>query len=84
LLVSAGKSFVRYEGTWTLAPAGTGTELTCALTAEPAFRVPGFLLRSLLNRDARVMIDRLRAAIRARAAAPPAQDGFERPNFSIR
>jgi hypothetical protein len=33
----------------------------------PAFSVPGFLLRRLLDRDARVMIERLRLEIAARA-----------------
>jgi hypothetical protein len=64
-----GRSFVQYEGTWTLVPAGDGTALSYELAAAPAFSVPGFVLRNLLNRDARTMIDRLRNEIRARALA---------------
>jgi hypothetical protein len=61
------KSFERYEGSWTLAPRDTGTVIRYELTARPAFSVPGFVLRKLLNRDATVMIDRLRSEIAARA-----------------
>jgi carbon monoxide dehydrogenase subunit G len=62
------RSFDQYEGAWTMA-AGQGlTEITYALTARPAFGVPGFMIRRLLERDARVMIDGLRTEIAARPA----------------
>ena len=61
------KSFVLYEGVWTIASTGTSTELTYELTAKPAFEVPGFVLRKLLDREARAMIDGLRGEIGARA-----------------
>jgi carbon monoxide dehydrogenase subunit G len=61
------RSFALYEGTWTIARRGPATELRYELTAQPAFSVPGFVLRKLLNRDAGVMIERLRAEIAARA-----------------
>lgn len=64
------RSFAEYEGAWTIGDRAGGTELTYELTARPAFGVPGFVLRKLLDRDARVMIGRLRAEIGARAVAP--------------
>lgn len=65
----SNRSFVRYEGSWTIAPRVGHTELAYALAARPAFSVPGFVLRKLLNRDAVLMIDRLRVEIGARALA---------------
>ena len=62
------RSFRRYEGSWTMTRQGELTELTYQLAARPAFSVPGFVLRKLLNRDAVVMVDRLRTEIRARGA----------------
>jgi carbon monoxide dehydrogenase subunit G len=64
-----GKSFIHYEGAWTIADRGDRTEIQYALTAVPAFDVPGFLLRRLLDRDARTMIEGLRSEIAARAGA---------------
>lgn len=63
------QSFVVYEGSWTISPQGAGTELAYELTAKPAFGVPGMVLRKLLDRDAREMIDGLRTEIAARASA---------------
>jgi ribosome-associated toxin RatA of RatAB toxin-antitoxin module len=63
-------SFVQYEGAWHVNANGEQTEIGYELTAQPDFRVPGFVLRGLLNRDASVMIDRLRAEIHARALSP--------------
>jgi carbon monoxide dehydrogenase subunit G len=59
-------SFERYEGTWTITDNGDDTELSYKLTAQPAFSVPTFVLRKLLDRDARAMIEGLRAEISAR------------------
>lgn len=64
------KSFARYEGAWTLREHKGGTEITYELEAQPAFSTPEFVLRKLVKRDARVMIERLRAEIGARAATP--------------
>ena len=61
------KSFERYEGTWTIAAGADRTEIAYELSARPAFAVPEFVLRKLLNRDSRLMIDRLRTEIAARA-----------------
>jgi ribosome-associated toxin RatA of RatAB toxin-antitoxin module len=62
------RSFVVYEGSWTITPEATGTELVYELSAKPAFSVPGMVLRRLLERDSREMIDGLRAEIAARAS----------------
>ena len=66
---TCNKSFVQYEGAWTLTKHGDQTEVAYELSAMPAFSVPEFVLRKLLNRDARVMIDRLRTEIASRATA---------------
>ena len=63
------ESFSVYEGAWTIARGADVTEITYELTARPAFSVPGFVLRKLLDRDAVRMIERLRAEIAARANA---------------
>lgn len=63
-----GKSFERYEGAWHLTSGPAGTELRYELTAKPAFSVPQFLIGRVLERDAREMIDRLRAEMARRAA----------------
>ena len=63
------RSFVQYEGAWVMTEQDGRTEITYELNAQPAFSVPEFVLRRLLNRDARVMIERLRAEIAARAMA---------------
>jgi hypothetical protein len=62
------KSFESYEGSWTLRASGEGTEVGYALSARPAFSVPGAVLRKLLQRDSTLMIDRLRAEIATRDA----------------
>jgi carbon monoxide dehydrogenase subunit G len=61
------KSFTSYEGAWTIADRGARTEVQYELTATPAFDVPGFVLRRLLDRDARAMIEGLRSEIATRA-----------------
>ena len=63
------KSFVVYDGSWTLMSQEAGTELSYELTAKPAFSVPGAVLKRLLERDSREMIDGLRAELTARAKA---------------
>jgi ribosome-associated toxin RatA of RatAB toxin-antitoxin module len=62
-----GRSFAVYEGSWTITPQGAGSELVYALKAKPAFGVPGMVLRKLLDRDARDMIEGLRTEIAARS-----------------
>jgi ribosome-associated toxin RatA of RatAB toxin-antitoxin module len=64
-----GGSFQRYEGAWILIARTDSTEVEYMLTATPAFDVPGFVLRKILDRDAREMIDGLRTEIRASALA---------------
>jgi hypothetical protein len=62
-----GKSFARYEGTWTITESGGQTAIAYRLTAKPSFDVPEFLLKRLLKRDASQMIQRLQAEIVARS-----------------
>ena len=64
-----GKSFTRYEGLWTIADRGDRTEVAYELIARPAFDVPGFVLRRLLDRDARAMVEGLRAEMATRSMA---------------
>jgi hypothetical protein len=45
---------------------GTGTRIEYQLSARPAFSVPGFVLRKLPNRDAVVIVERLRTEIHSR------------------
>lgn len=59
----SGKSFTTYHGAWHLQAHDGGTAITYALTARPAFKVPAFLIRRLMSRDAREMIGRLSRAI---------------------
>ena len=66
-----GKSFARYDGTWTVSEAEGRTSIVYRLTAKPSFEVPGFLLKRLLKRDAAQMIGNLQAEIAARAARQP-------------
>jgi hypothetical protein len=45
------------------------TTVAYELIARPAFSVPSLILRKLLDRDASLMIERLRVEIQARAAS---------------
>ena len=63
---SCGRSFTVYEGAWRLSAVDGGTAISYELRAKPKFEVPGFLLKRLLTRDAKTMIERLRAEIAAR------------------
>jgi ribosome-associated toxin RatA of RatAB toxin-antitoxin module len=62
-----GKSFKSYEGRWAVATKDGQTGIEYTLTAEPSFDVPEFLLRRLLKRDARRMIENLQAEVARRA-----------------
>jgi ribosome-associated toxin RatA of RatAB toxin-antitoxin module len=64
----SGKSFTRYEGTWSLTEREGRTTIGYHLTAQPSFDMPAFLMKRLLKRDAVQMIARLQAEIAARAA----------------
>jgi len=64
-----GASFKRYEGSWTLAGAGSETTVIYKLTADPSFKVSAPVLRRLLERNARQTVDHLRAEAGLRAAA---------------
>jgi len=62
----AHDSFTLYEGTWRVTPKDGGTggaTVTYAVTARPAFDVPGFILKRLLRRDSRQMVESLRREI---------------------
>ena len=65
-----GRSFERYEGTWTVADRDGLTMIVYRLAAKPAFDVPAFLLKRLLERDAIEMIEHLQKEIAARTARP--------------
>lgn len=58
---TCGKSFTQYAGAWTLEPGESGTAVTYTLTAKPAFSVPPFMIKRLLDSNARDTIDALRA-----------------------
>lgn len=58
---TCGKSFSQYAGSWTMVAAGPGTAVTYTLTAKPAFAVPPFILKRLLDSNARDTIDAIRA-----------------------
>ena len=66
---TCGESFTSYEGAWTITDRDDHTQIEYGLTAIPAFDVPVFVLRRLLDRDARAMIEGLRSEIAARAMA---------------
>ena len=55
------KSFSLYAGAWTFMPDGAGTSVTYTLTAKPAFSVPPFMIKRLLDSNARDTIDAIRA-----------------------
>jgi ribosome-associated toxin RatA of RatAB toxin-antitoxin module len=62
----AGRSFSSYEGAWRLTQEDGRTVVSYELRADPSFEVPEFLLKRLLRRDARRMIERLRGEMTAR------------------
>ena len=64
------KSFSRYEGSWQIDADGNGATIVYRLDAQPSFDVPEFLLKRLLRRDARQMIERLQLEIAARSREP--------------
>jgi carbon monoxide dehydrogenase subunit G len=61
-----GQHFVRYDGSWRVSSEDGVTVVTYQLTAQPTFEVPGFMLKRLLRRDSKEMIERLRSEISAR------------------
>jgi ribosome-associated toxin RatA of RatAB toxin-antitoxin module len=63
-----GTSFERYAGAWKIIEEDGGTAITYELVSKPTFAVPGSLLKRLFKRDARTMIEGLRAEMAARAA----------------
>jgi ribosome-associated toxin RatA of RatAB toxin-antitoxin module len=63
----SGKSFSRYEGSWSVQDEPLGAAITYQLEAKPSFAVPEFVLKRLLKRDATLMIERLRAEMAARS-----------------
>lgn len=72
-----GKSFTRYEGSWQLMEQRGSTAITYELIAKPSFDVPPFLLRRLLKRDARVMIERLQTEMATRSRSSRLNPGGE-------
>jgi carbon monoxide dehydrogenase subunit G len=66
-----GKSFTRYEGEWRATATDGGTALVYVLTAEPSFEVPGFILKRLLERDSKDMIEQLRGEVSRRLRSSP-------------
>jgi len=63
-----GDSFTRYDGAWRLATDGDRTLITYELTAEPSFKVPGFVLKKLLARNSTKMVEGLRREVVRRAS----------------
>jgi carbon monoxide dehydrogenase subunit G len=63
----SGRSFTRYEGSWQLSEVAGGTAIQYLLTAQPSFDVPEFVLKRLLKRDSRQMIESLRREMAASA-----------------
>ena len=63
-----GRSFSSYDGAWTITEQVGQTAIAYQLTAKPTFDVPEFLLKRLLKRDAKEMIERLTKEIAARAS----------------
>ena len=61
-----GRSFQCYEGNWHVADGGGYTTISYQLRAKPSFDVPQFLLKRLLKRDSKEMIERLRLEIASR------------------
>ncbi|MFM9135456.1 MAG: SRPBCC family protein [bacterium] len=48
-LASASKAQKSSRGSWSLAPAGSGTKATLSLEIEPAIPLPGFLVKKTMN-----------------------------------
>jgi len=65
-----GRSFRTYEGVWRVTPNGETAVIEYELAADPAFAVPGWVLKRMLQRDAKQMIEHLQTEIASRAAAP--------------
>ena len=63
-----GRSFSRYDGLWTLADDGGRTIVTYTLSAKPTFSVPPFMIKRLLDSNARDTITQLRAESALRTA----------------
>jgi ribosome-associated toxin RatA of RatAB toxin-antitoxin module len=61
------RSFVTYAGSWTVvdAPDG-GSDVSYQLNAQPAFSIPAFLLKRLMEKDAARMIAGIQSEIRSR------------------
>jgi carbon monoxide dehydrogenase subunit G len=62
-----GRSFSRYQGSWTVTDEDSRSVVVYRLDAKPNFDVPAFVLKRLLKRDAATMIERLQTEIAARA-----------------
>ncbi len=63
-----GRSFTTYHGSWTLSGDGPVTTVVYRLSADPSFKVPGSVIKRLLDRNARQTIDHLRAEAVLRAS----------------
>jgi len=63
-----GTSFSRYEGSWTLDADGARTTVSYALTADPSFSVPSFMLKRLMRDSASKTIEHLRTETTSRAS----------------
>jgi uncharacterized membrane protein len=62
-----GRSFTQYSGAWRVTQQDGRTTVYYALTAQPSFSVPDFLVARVLSRDANEMIQQLRAETTRRA-----------------
>jgi carbon monoxide dehydrogenase subunit G len=61
-----GRSFTTYTGSWRITPSGDGATVVYALSANPAFDVPPFILARLLKNDSAEMIANLQREIERR------------------
>jgi len=62
--------FRAYDGSWETQEAAGGSLVSYHLRAAPRFPAPGFLMRGIMRRGARDLLEQVRAEILRRARAP--------------
>jgi carbon monoxide dehydrogenase subunit G len=62
--------FRAYDGFWQAQEAAGGSLVSYHLRAAPRFPAPGFLMRGLMRREARDLLDQVRAEIQRRRRVP--------------
>jgi hypothetical protein len=71
-----GEDFFSYSGSWETQATREGTLVTYHLVAEPRFPAPGFVMKGVMRRGARNLLEQVRDEIlrrrdKERAAPPP-------------